>query len=137
MSLVFGFLFGLIPLWLWAVLIAGILASTHIAAWRGGANGVRVDWQAAELKRQQVESETRREDGRIARAAEAEFEAWRAAQPARQAEVTRALRQALSGPVRPASTVAAVVIPAAAVGRLRDAGADGGPTGPAASQPGR
>lgn len=128
---------GLLPWWLWLAVIGGALACTHIAAWRAGADGVRVDWQAAELKRQQVENDTRREDGRIARAADDAFQAWLADQPARQAEVTRGLRQALSGPSRPAATVAAVVVPRAAVDRLRDAGADGGPPGPAASEPRR
>lgn len=132
-----GFIFRLMPWWVWAALAAGAFACAGIVTWRTATSVERAKWQAAELKRQQVENDTRREDGRIARAADDAFQAWLADQPARQAEVTRGLRQALSGPSRPAATVAAVVVPRAAVDRLRDAGADGGPPGPAASEPRR
>jgi hypothetical protein len=124
-------LLSLVPGWLWAGLLLLALVVSYGVGHKHGAERMHARWASAELKRQQAEADQRREDARIARAAEREFEAWRADQARRRVEVARAIKQSLPGPL------AAVVVPAAAVDQLRRAGADSDTPGSAASQPGR
>lgn len=122
--IVIGFVLRLLPWWVWALILSGLAAWAGIAAWRAGADSVRTDWQAADLARQRAEADQRREDARIARAAGREFEAWRRDQARRQAEVADALKYALRTPLACPVDVGDVLVPAAAVGLLRDAGRD-------------
>lgn len=130
-----GFLIRLLPAWAWFALAVAVLGSSLALGYRQGAGRVQARWDAAELKRERQAAEQRREDERIGRAAAANFEAWRADQTRRQADIARRLRDALKAPLScPASgQVADVVIPADAVRSLRDAaGAELRSTEPAA-----
>lgn len=134
------FIAGLLPAWAWFAAAALVLASAVAFGDRSGAARVKARWDAVELARQQAEADTRREDARISRAADAEFQRWRADRARRDADIARRLRDALQRPVScPTSGLLAdVPVPAAVVDRLRDAGADDGSPGaaPAVTGPG-
>lgn len=131
-------LLGLLPAWLWAAILAGALACGGIVTWRTATGVERAKWQAIELRRQQADADTRREDARMSWAASAEFEALRAQQARRAPQIAKEVRDALQAPIAcPAGTLADVLVPAAAVDGLRRAGADAAAPGPAASGPGR
>lgn len=114
--------------------LAVIVAAAGCIAfgWRIGVRSTMADWQAETIARQQAEADQRREDARISRAADAEFERWRADQTRRRMEVASGLRKSLQRP-----DLAAVVVPAGTVDWLRESGADHPAPGPAASSPGR
>lgn len=96
---------------------------------------VRAAWKAAKDRQREIDAGVRRDDARAAGEAAAAFETWRAGSKHRQAEVARALKDALKRPLScpPGAVVGDVLVPAAAVERLRDAGADRSPTGPTAA----
>lgn len=119
-----GFLLRLLPWWVWAMILSGLAAWGGIGLWRAGADSVRTDWQAADLARDRAEADRRREDARITRAAGREFEAWRADQVRRQAEVAAALSYALRTPAScpPSGELGDIKIPQSVVDLLRRAG---------------
>lgn len=111
-----------------ALAVAAALAASHWWAWTQGAAGERLEWveAQAEAKRQadaQLEAQ-RQETARVA----AQYEAQRAAIQRRLTRASTDLRNALQRPIScPAGDsqpVGDVVIPADAVGVLRDAAAD-------------
>lgn len=104
-----------------------------------GRAEIRADWLRAKDKQREVDAAVRRSDAAATQQAAAAFEAWRADSQRRQAEVARGLSEALRRPVSCSlgAVVADVLVPAAAVDRLRDAGADRRSAGPAAGEPSR
>lgn len=104
-----------------------------------GRAEVRAEWADVKDRQRQVDAAARREDVRAAGEAAAAFEAWRADSQRRQAEDARALRDALQRPVScpPGAVVGDVLVPAAALDRLRAAGDPGRAAGPAAAGAGR
>lgn len=119
---------------LWAVKLGAVLAVLGGAWVHGrsvGAAGVRAEWQAQQQEAREA-AETQRESERLrARAAAADYETRRAAIAARATQASTEVRNALSAPIcrplgasAPGLRLGDVAVPAAVVGRLRDAGAD-------------
>lgn len=108
-----------------------LLAVAWVHGQRTGAARVRADWQADTLARERASAAAEAAQRRQAHAAGERYEAQRAALQAQATQARAALRDALQRPICPAAagdshapTLADLPIPAAAVERLRHAGAD-------------
>lgn len=119
---------------LWAIKLGAALALLAGAWMHGrsvGVDGVRAEWQAQQQQDREA-AETQRESERLrARAAAADYETRRAAIAARATQVSPEVRNALNAPIcrplgasAPGLRLGDLAVPAAVVGRLRDAGAD-------------
>lgn len=106
-----------------ALLLAGCWWHGH----RTGAGGVQADWTASELARERATQIHEAQQRRTAHAAGERYEAQRAAIAAQATQARAELRKALSAPICPAAedshapTLADLLVPTAAVDRLRDA----------------
>lgn len=105
------------------------LAGAFAAGWRIGAGRVQGAWDAAELQRERAEQTLRAQHTRHMAHLADQFEAARAERRDRLREQTYGLRLDLRRPVACAAgasapELGAVLVPAAAVERLRSAGAD-------------
>ncbi len=125
-----------------ARVLAGLLALLLAAAagWRQGVRATLADWRAADLTVERAGADMRNEQQRMAATAAARYEAQRAARERHHADTATSLRRALAAPIQCVSGGAAgdVLVPADAVGILRDAGADpAGDTAPATGGAGR
>lgn len=121
-----------------AILLALLLAAA--AGWRQGVRGTLADWRAADLATERAAADTRGEQQRLAATAAARYEAQRAAMERDHADTITRLRRELGEPIQCVEGGAArdVLVPAGAVGVLRDAGADpAGDTTPATGGAGR
>lgn len=118
----------------WLIKLAGALALLAGAWLHGrsvGAADVRAEWQAQQQQDRdaaEAQAETRRLQ---ARSAATQYETRRAAIAARATQVSPEVRNALNAPIcrplgasAPGLRLGDVAVPAAVVGRLRDAGAD-------------
>ncbi len=120
--------------WIACAAIAGglLLAGDRFGAWR-----VQARWDRAELHRAQVQRDAERANRYAAHAASTTYQAAASAIGARHATITTGLRAALSVPAHSGSEsesarLGDLLVPAAAVQRLRDAGADVATDRPAA-----
>jgi hypothetical protein len=114
-------------LWPYAAALALLLAAAA-GGWHLGAGRVQARWDVAELQRERQAAELRAEAQRLAQAAATRHEAQRrrieARLPGLRRDLADALRRPLACPTGAPVAVGDVLVPAAAVDRLRDAGAD-------------
>ncbi|MCW1959781.1 MAG: hypothetical protein KIH64_014800 [Mycobacterium sp.] len=124
--------------WLTLASMAGLGAWGVTAELRArGARADLADLHAAVARADRDAALRSESQGRAALVATEQYAAWRAGQESRHAETRTALRNALSGPISaPGGRVGDVVVGAAAVQRLRDAGDGDAPGGASAAAPG-
>lgn len=122
-----GFLLRLLPWWVWALIASALAAWAGIAVWRTATAVADARWLAGQAAAHEQRRNQERIDAERARSASLDFERWRRDQARRQAEVASALKYALRAPISCPVDVGDVLVPAAAVGLLRDAGRDDQP----------
>lgn len=116
------------PLFIRLLLAVAVAASALAFGWWLGAGRVQGKWDAAELQRERGAQVLLAQDRRRVADQAGQFEAQRAALQARATSLSLEPRYELQGPVPCAAGASAVLgdlpVPAAAVDRLRRAGAD-------------
>ena len=117
-----------------ALKLGGVALALVLAAgygYRHGAQSVQARWDKQAREAQAAADALRESDRLRARAADADYQARRAAAARRATPASPEVRNALSAPIcrqlgasAPGLRLGDVAVPAAVVGRLRDAGTD-------------